>query len=498
MEYRIYGPPGTGKTTLLVDEIIPESVKKYGQDRVMVTSFTKTAAINITQKVDLEEHMIGTLHSICYKALGSPVMAAEFIKDWNNLYPNFSTTDTNGLFAQLQVLRAKLVPIEKWPKKIISLYSKWKDFKQGYNSLDFEDLIEQATHNVPVAPGRPAVIIADEVQDFTVSQIRLLRSWGIIAKELILVGDEDQSIYFFSGTTPDSFLYPEIPQDRVRVLHQSYRIPKQVHKLASKISKKIAKRFPKEYLPRPEQGKVIRSQGTFKQNEATIKKAIKYNTSTMFLATCSYMLEPIRKNMVRMGVPFSNPYRLEQKLWNPMIGKKVRGFKSFIRAGHDDHYWDLEQFIEWIVDVDFLTKDSKKLITQLATSVVTNLSGGESSRHFISKIIPTEYINQALSRDVNWLKKHTKKKMDYYIKVYNKYGKKPFFSQPDIMIGTIHSFKGAEANVCFLYPDISTAAHKERLKSRDDLDNHRRIFYVGVTRARQVLHLMSPASKMFF
>jgi len=45
-ERRIFGPPGTGMTYNLCNVIIPEMVKLYGADRVMVTSFTKAAVEN--------------------------------------------------------------------------------------------------------------------------------------------------------------------------------------------------------------------------------------------------------------------------------------------------------------------------------------------------------------------------------------------------------------------------------------------------------------------
>lgn len=48
-EYRIFGPPGTGKTTYLSQQII-KAVKKYGSRRVMVASFTKTAAEELVSR----------------------------------------------------------------------------------------------------------------------------------------------------------------------------------------------------------------------------------------------------------------------------------------------------------------------------------------------------------------------------------------------------------------------------------------------------------------
>ncbi|HUX78338.1 MAG TPA: ATP-binding domain-containing protein, partial [Alphaproteobacteria bacterium] len=68
---------------------------------------------------------------------------------------------------------------------------------------------------------------------------------------------------------------------------------------------------------------------------------------------------------------------------------------------------------------------------------------------------------------------------------------------PPITIGTIHSVKGGEADVVYLYPDISVAAATERMigAGQESEDSLLRLFYVGMTRAYEELVLMSPVLK---
>jgi superfamily I DNA/RNA helicase len=53
-----------------------------------------------------------------------------------------------------------------------------------------------------LAPGKPAVIIADEAQDLNPMQLTLIRKWSKQAEYLVLAGDDDQTIYSWAGASP--------------------------------------------------------------------------------------------------------------------------------------------------------------------------------------------------------------------------------------------------------------------------------------------------------
>src|SRR5262245_9633760 len=83
-EYRVFGPPGCGKTSYL-EKQIAHAAGKFGNDRVMVTSFSKAAAAEIASRTDdIPREQIGTLHSICYRAIGGSIKIAEAnVDEWN-------------------------------------------------------------------------------------------------------------------------------------------------------------------------------------------------------------------------------------------------------------------------------------------------------------------------------------------------------------------------------------------------------------------------------
>jgi superfamily I DNA/RNA helicase len=67
---------------------------------------------------------------------------------------------------------------------------------------------------------------------------------------------------------------------------------------------------------------------------------------------------------------------------------------------------------------------------------------------------------------------------------------------PRAIVGTIHSVKGGEADVVFLFPDLSRSAAKAYDGQGSTRDSVIRLFYVGVTRAREAVYICEPASNM--
>jgi superfamily I DNA/RNA helicase len=66
--------------------------------------------------------------------------------------------------------------------------------------------------------------------------------------------------------------------------------------------------------------------------------------------------------------------------------------------------------------------------------------------------------------------------------------------EPRVIVGTIHSVKGGEADIVYLFPDLSKAGDAQYQQRGTPRDSVIRLFYVGVTRARETLYLCSAES----
>jgi superfamily I DNA/RNA helicase len=66
-------------------------------------------------------------------------------------------------------------------------------------------------------------------------------------------------------------------------------------------------------------------------------------------------------------------------------------------------------------------------------------------------------------------------------------GPRALMESPRVVVGTIHSVKGGESDVVYLFPDISRAGDGQYQRTGAPRDSVVRLFYVGITRAKHTL-----------
>jgi superfamily I DNA/RNA helicase len=513
----------------------------------MVISFTRTAAIKIaTQKsritglpVNLPPENVGTLHSICYHALNSPSIVEvdkKLIRQWNETNDTMAITGQNvsgsldevnaedevsfgaangdKLLNKVNIYRNKLIPKNRWLPAAVTFHTRWEKFKQDTATLDFTDLIETALKNVPYAPGRPEVIFVDEAQDMTALQLKLIRSWAFDCRWTVLVGDDDQTIFRFSGASPEAFLDPPVPDNRKTVLDQSFRVPQAVLNRGMKLITQVKNREPKTYHPRktdkgePVIGRVTDHTANWKRPDELLVHMKNHDKTCMFLASCSYMLKPLIAQLRAQGLPFHNPFRKANHLWNPIIsgGNGVSAkdlLLNFVSRGKDGKYWNVPQFITWaqflkVGDAGLVRGKGKAAIKALKQAVEDNVPGLHTVENVIKDVLEPAALNHAME-NVSWLVDNLlaarSNGMQYPYKIFTRHGIDGLKDQPRIIVGTIHSVKGEDASVVYLFPDISWQARDEMQSSIDGRDSIYRVFYVGMTRAREELVICKPVTR---
>ena len=82
----------------------------------------------------------------------------------------------------------------------------------------------------------------------------------------------------------------------------------------------------------------------------------------------------------------------------------------------------------------------------------------------------------------------------YFIRLLRAYGQKTIDKDPQIIIDTIHSVKGGEANNVLIYSKTNWPASFSH-KTKDEQSDEKRVYYTGVTRAKNTLHILSTDYK---
>ncbi len=445
------------------------------------------------------------------------------------------------LLAALDLLRARATPPAEWPSNVRAFAKRWTAWKDSIEAYDFSDMIVQAYHRARDGegpPGKPKRFILDEAQDCTPIEIALAMVWAEHVDTTVFAFDDDQAINQWRGGDPARLLdlvdgpAPGDMTVSTEVLAQSYRVPPAVHALAQRWIATCSRRYAKEYRPRAADAQ----RGDRTEADAhgyayrvgydladprlldAVEADLADGETPMVLATCGYMLLPLIRGLRDRGIPFHNPFRPSDGQWNP-LGTEGNGVATAERVysylvadrtamGEDFRRWTGEDMSKWVE----LVSTPRAGMVRGAGKIVDGLPRGEVPWDLVSSLWkpgpPDEHgqptasddLARAVAPDLEWfaanLVPSNVGKATYPIQVARTRGPgalRP--GAPRVVLGTVHSVKGATASKVYLSPDLSAAGMRQ-WTSPDPLlrDQIIRLFYVGATRAFRSLMLLAPGS----
>jgi len=165
-----------------------------------------------------------------------------------------------GIVSRISYLKASLINPEEFlstgdgfgfDEKLAKVYVRYQDELKRSNALDFDDLIMVTVNLFQQNPKllekyqkKFSYILVDEFQDTNFAQYQLLKLLASGHKKICVVGDDDQSIYKFRGANVNNILNFEkdFPGAKLIKLEQNYRSTEHILKVSSSVIARNLKR----------------------------------------------------------------------------------------------------------------------------------------------------------------------------------------------------------------------------------------------------------------
>jgi DNA helicase-2/ATP-dependent DNA helicase PcrA len=165
-----------------------------------------------------------------------------------------------GIVSRISFLKSSLIGPEEFlssgdgfgfDEKLAKVYVRYQDELRRGNALDFDDLImltarlfESNSGLIEKYQEKFSYILVDEFQDTNFAQYHLLKLLASSRKKICVVGDDDQSIYKFRGANVNNILHFEkdFPGAKLIKLEQNYRSTQHILNVSGAVIAKNAKR----------------------------------------------------------------------------------------------------------------------------------------------------------------------------------------------------------------------------------------------------------------
>lgn len=261
---------GSGKTTTITRRIANQVVSgSFAPDQILAVTFTDKAAGEMRgrlARLGAGEVRARTFHAAALaqlKVLGTdppsdllPSKALALRQLGNSLPRPYRFRPAADLATEVEWAKNRRISADAYlsslnaheppiPAELMaSIYKRYERGKRERNVIDFEDVLELAIRMFQTDAdaherfaARYHAFTVDEYQDVNLLQETLLRLWLGRRDDLCVVGDDYQSIYGFTGATPEYLLEMprRFPRTKVVRLEANYRSTPQVLGVANRL-----------------------------------------------------------------------------------------------------------------------------------------------------------------------------------------------------------------------------------------------------------------------
>jgi DNA helicase-2/ATP-dependent DNA helicase PcrA len=313
---------GSGKTRTLTYRVARLVEKGVSPSSILLLTFTRKAAQEMLQRaaqlLDRRCQQVagGTFHSFANIILRQCASHLDFKSNFTILDRADSENVINILRKELNPAATcrsfprkttlanifskavnKVMPVEEivdrdYPhllsniEAIVGLYQAYEKRKNEHHFLDFDDLLiylQRLLKNHPAVRDRIAstyrYVMVDEYQDTNRIQSEILYLLAGVHQNIMVVGDDSQSIYAFRGAHFKNIMdFPKIfPETRIISLEENYRSVQPILNLTNKIIESAKEKYTKHiFTKRPGGSKpmIVNTQDENMQSRFVVEKIL--------------------------------------------------------------------------------------------------------------------------------------------------------------------------------------------------------------------------------
>jgi DNA helicase-2/ATP-dependent DNA helicase PcrA len=564
--------PGSGKTRVIEYRVLHLLEKGISPSRILLLTFTRKAAEEMLKRVALHNKSGlyvegGTFHSFAYKIIkkygddfysknhltildenDSEDLISKVLKELHFRQEEIPKKDTLKNIFSLKI--NKNLSLEEVLEKYYSQFleniesirkveKEYEKRKKENNYVDFDDLLILLRNILKSPRGKEIAslydfVMVDEYQDTNFLQGEITYLLGKHIKNILVVGDDAQSIYAFRGASHKNImLFPEMfPQAKIIKLEKNYRSTQSILDLSNAILFNMEEKFKKN---------LVSAKGILGKKPLFL--SFPYAEEEAFWIV-NKVLELKEKGVdfKKQAILFRSNYVsivLQTALSKAKIPFKVFGGIRFYEMSHIKDFLAFlkvlanpKDEISWGRILSLFEGVGKK-----TTEVIVNFIRKKNNKEEIIKVLNGEELKlrkkgslQELGILFTKLKLENKptfvlnEVLDFYLPFF----KEKFDDWPQrlqdlktlieissnytdiesfladisveipenlkeekdfLTLSTIHSAKGLEWEIVFVIGLQEGVLPSARAKDKEELDEEERLLYVAVTRAKEELYL---------
>ncbi len=270
---QIIAPAGSGKTTTLIARMGVLLARGVRPDQICVVTFNRDAALDLARRIEtrLIPHVaeataieVRTLHALARQILLHARQRTELVADRLPLIRAARRRCSASRAASAAPLAEAAeidTAISAWkiegrepPDDIRLVIDGYQALLDARGALDFDDLVVRACHVLEADAklrlrwqDRFRHVLVDEFQDVDSAQLRLVRLLAAPQDNLVVIGDDDQTIYAWRLADVRRILRfaDDYPTARRVMLATNYRCPAAVIEASARLVATNRERFAK-------------------------------------------------------------------------------------------------------------------------------------------------------------------------------------------------------------------------------------------------------------